>query len=137
MAQRPDIQYVTQFYTYGSEAKVLELKPARKQQKMPLPKAKPMQKIRVVVDPVAWCGIALALVLVVLMVFMPTITVVMMMVLVTTATMLVVVIMLFMSTAAVVVVMFFPLCDPGIGFDTADNGLQPGQQTVRILCGDP
>lgn len=69
MAQRPDIQYVTQFYTYGSEAKVLELKPARKQQKMPLPKAKPMQKIRVAVDPVAWCGIALALVLVVLMVF--------------------------------------------------------------------
>ena len=27
MVQKPDIQYVTQFYSYGSEAKVLELKP--------------------------------------------------------------------------------------------------------------
>ena len=69
MAQRPDIQYVTQFYTYGSEAKVLELKPAHKQKKMPLPKAKPQQKIRIMVDPVAWCGIALAVVMIVLMVF--------------------------------------------------------------------
>ena len=69
MAQRPDIQYVTQFYTYGSEAKVLELKPAQKKQKAVLPKAKPQQKIRIMVDPVAWCGIALALVLVVLMIF--------------------------------------------------------------------
>ena len=68
MARKPDIQYVTQFYSYGSEAKVLELKPAKKQQKAVLPKALPDQKIRVMVDPVAWAGIAVALVMVVLMI---------------------------------------------------------------------
>jgi hypothetical protein len=33
MLAKPDIQYVTQFYSYGSEAKVLELKPAQKKKK--------------------------------------------------------------------------------------------------------
>lgn len=68
MARKPDIQYVTQFYTHGSEAKVLELKPAKKQQKTALPTAAPDQKIRIAVDPVAWAGIAVALVMVVLMI---------------------------------------------------------------------
>ena len=67
MAQKPDIQYVTQFYSYGSEAKVLELKPVRKKQKTALPKAAPQQKILIQVDPVAWVGIAVALVMVVLL----------------------------------------------------------------------
>ncbi len=68
MARKPDIQYVTQFYSHGSEAKVLELKPAQKQKKTALPTAVPDQKIRIAVDPVAWAGIAVALVMVVLMV---------------------------------------------------------------------
>ena len=67
MVQKPDIQYITQFYSYGSEAKVLELKLAKKKQKTQLPKAQPQQKIRILVDPVAWAGIAMAIVLVVLM----------------------------------------------------------------------
>lgn len=67
MAQKPDIQYVTQFYSYGSEAKVLELKPVREKQKTALPKAAPQQKILIQVDPVAWVGIAVALVMVVLL----------------------------------------------------------------------
>ena len=67
MVQKPDIQYVTQFFTYGSEAKVLELKPAKKKKKFVLPKAKPQQKILLHVDPVAWCGILIAVVMVVLM----------------------------------------------------------------------
>ncbi len=67
MVQKPDIQYVTQFYSYGSEAKVLELKPAKKNQKTALPKAVPQQKILLRFDPVAWAGILVAVVMVVLM----------------------------------------------------------------------
>lgn len=67
MVQKPDIQYVTQFYVHGSEAKVLELKPARNKKKTVLPKAQPQQKILLHVDPVAWCGILIAVVMVILM----------------------------------------------------------------------
>ncbi len=67
MVQKPDIQYVTQFYSYGSEAKVLELKPAPKKKKFTLPKAIPQQKICIRVDPVAWAGIFIAVVMIVLM----------------------------------------------------------------------
>lgn len=67
MLAKPDIQYVTQFYSYGSEAKVLELKPAQKKKKSALPKAMPQQKIRILVDPVAWAGILVAVVMVILM----------------------------------------------------------------------
>lgn len=67
MARRPDIQYVTQFYSYGSEAKVLQLKPQREKKKTSLPKAAPQQKICIQVDPVAWVAIVLAVTLIVLM----------------------------------------------------------------------
>ena len=67
MVQKPDIQYVTQFYSYGSEAKVLELKPAPKKKKAALPVAKPVQKIRIAVDPVALAGIFIAIMMVVVM----------------------------------------------------------------------
>ena len=30
MVKKPEIQYIDKFYVYGSEAKVLELKPKRK-----------------------------------------------------------------------------------------------------------
>ena len=67
MVQKPDIQYVTQFYSFGSEAKVLELKPVKKKQKSVLPVAKPEQKIRIGVDPVAMTGILIAVVMVLVM----------------------------------------------------------------------
>ena len=67
MVQKPDIQYVTQFYSYGSEAKVPELKPVKKQKKTELPKAKPVQKICIPVDPVAVTGIVIAVVLIIVM----------------------------------------------------------------------
>ena len=67
MVQKPDIQYVTQFYSYGSEAKVLELKPEKKKKKFTLPKVVPQHKVNIYVDPVAWAAIAVALVMVVLM----------------------------------------------------------------------
>ena len=67
MVRKPDIQYVTQFYSYGSEAKVLELKPKTEKKKFTLPKVAPQQKICIHVDPVAWAGIAVAVVMVILM----------------------------------------------------------------------
>lgn len=67
MVQKPDIQYVTQFYSYGSEAKVLELKPKPQKKKFVLPKALPQQKIQIRIDPVAWAAVALAVVMIVLM----------------------------------------------------------------------
>ena len=67
MVQKPDIQYVTQFYSYGSEAKVLELKPKQQKKKFVLPKAMPKQKIQLRIDPVAWASIVTAVVLVILM----------------------------------------------------------------------
>lgn len=68
MAQKPDIQYVTQFYVYGSEARALEFKPARKHNKTVLPKAAPEKKLKLYMDPVAIFGITVALVMLVLMV---------------------------------------------------------------------
>lgn len=68
MAQKPDIQYITQFYVHGSEAQVIELKPARKKHKTVLPKAVPEKKLRLYVDPAAICGIVVAAVMLVLMV---------------------------------------------------------------------
>ena len=69
MVQKPDIQYVTQFYSYGSEAKVPELKPVKKKQKTALPLAKPDQKIRIAVDYVALAGIMIAIAMVIVMAF--------------------------------------------------------------------
>lgn len=67
-ARKPDIQYITQFYVHGSEARVLELKPLRKKHKTELPRAVPQKKIRIMVDPAAICGIVVAAVMLVLMV---------------------------------------------------------------------
>ena len=67
MVRKPDIQYVTQFYSYGSEAKVLELKPEKKKKKFTLPSVVPQHKVLIYVDPVAWAGIAVAVVMVILM----------------------------------------------------------------------
>lgn len=66
-ARKPDIQYITQFYTHGSEAQVLELRPARKKHKTVLPKAIPQEKIRIMMDPAAICGIVVAAAMLVLL----------------------------------------------------------------------
>ena len=65
MARKPDIQYV-RFYTDGSAARQLEIKPVRRK-KFALPKP-PKQKKRVVhVDPLALGGIVVSVVMLVLM----------------------------------------------------------------------
>ena len=69
-ARKPDIQYITQFYVHGSEARVLELKPERKKSRTVLPKAAPNsnKEILVKIDPVAICALVVAAVMLVLMV---------------------------------------------------------------------
>lgn len=70
MALKPEIQYIGQFYTHGSEAKAVEVKPEQEQKKseykLPLYRFEKRQKIHV--DPLAICSIALAMVLLVCMV---------------------------------------------------------------------
>ena len=68
MGKKPDIQYVTQFYIHGSEAPALQPHPQwRRQNRASAPRAVPARKIRIPVDPIAICGIAVAVVMVVLM----------------------------------------------------------------------
>ncbi len=67
MGKKPDIQYVTQFYIHGSEAPAFQPQPLRRKQKQAAPAAKPVQKIRIQVDPVAICGIVVAVVMMILM----------------------------------------------------------------------
>ena len=67
MVKKPEIQYIDKFYVYGSEAKVLELKPKRKIRTI-LPKAVPDKTIKIAVDPVAIGGIVVAVALLVALV---------------------------------------------------------------------
>ena len=69
MAQKPDIQYIHQFYVPGSEAQVLELKPTKKKKKKKfiLPKPKTQKKILIRLDLASVCGLLVAGVMMVLM----------------------------------------------------------------------
>ena len=59
MVKKPEIQYIDKFYVYGSEAKVLELKPKRRIKTI-LPLSVPDKTIKIPVDPVAIGGILVA-----------------------------------------------------------------------------
>ena len=67
MVKKPEIQYIDKFYVHGSEARVLELKPKRRIRTI-LPKAAPDNTIKIAVDPVAICGIVVAIALLVALV---------------------------------------------------------------------
>ena len=67
MVKKPEIQYIDKFYVYGSEAKVLELKPKRRARTI-LPLSAPDKTIRIPVDPVAIGGIVVAIALLVALV---------------------------------------------------------------------
>ncbi len=70
MAQKPEIQYIGQFYVHGSEAKILELKQKQEQKeaKTELPEQR-IQRIRKVqVDLLAIASLVMAAVLLVTMV---------------------------------------------------------------------
>lgn len=63
MVQKPKIQYVGQFYIYGSEARKLDQKKTPQRAKKPMPLAR-LEKIeKIVIDPGALVGIAAAVVL--------------------------------------------------------------------------
>lgn len=66
---KPDIQYISQFFVPGAEAQVIEFKPAKqkRERKTVLPIAVPEQKIEIRVDPIALCGIIVAVTMIILM----------------------------------------------------------------------
>ena len=67
MSRKPDIQYI-RFYTDGSAARQLQADPCRKM-KYTVPKAsRPQKQVKTLfVDPLAWAGIAISAVMLVLM----------------------------------------------------------------------
>lgn len=68
MAQKPEIQYVGQFYVHGSEARELARKNEKKKAKTQLPQHRFERVRKVHVDPLAICSILMAAVLLVTMV---------------------------------------------------------------------
>lgn len=66
MNQKPKIQYIGQFYVYGSEARALEQQKKQNKTKLPLAKLEAIEKIYI--DPVAMVGIAVAVMMLVVMV---------------------------------------------------------------------
>lgn len=67
MIQKPEIQYIGQFYVYGSEARQLEHKKQQRKPKTKLPLARVRKVEKISVDPVALGGIVVAVVLLVVM----------------------------------------------------------------------
>lgn len=63
MAAKPEIQYIGQFYVYGSEARKLELKPqpVKAKREKTVARQEPVQVISV--DPVALIGLVIAVVM--------------------------------------------------------------------------
>ena len=66
MNQKPKIQYVGQFYVYGSEARALEQEKKQAKTRLPIAKLEAIEKVYI--DPVALVGIAVAVVMLVVMV---------------------------------------------------------------------
>lgn len=68
MVQKPKIQYVGQFYVYGSEARQMALAKEKQQARVKRPLAKFQQVEHIYVDPVAVVSIAVAVILLVTMI---------------------------------------------------------------------
>ncbi len=66
---KPDIEYIQKYYSYGSEAKVVEFKPVYRKAKTQLPKPKKPQETIISVDPVALLGLVVALAMLAAMIF--------------------------------------------------------------------
>ena len=65
MVRNPDIEYIDKFYVHGSEAKVIAFAP--NQLKTTLPKPVREKKTCIEVDPLALCGIVVAVVMILVM----------------------------------------------------------------------
>ena len=68
MVRNPDIEYINKFYVHGSEAQVIEFAPNKPKAKTVLPKPLREKKTTIEVDPLALCGIIVAVVMMVVMV---------------------------------------------------------------------
>ena len=72
MAQKPykhNIEYIQKFYSYGSEAKIVEFKPVYQEEKKPaVPKQEKEPVTTICIDPIAFCGIMVAIVMLVVMI---------------------------------------------------------------------
>ena len=60
MVQKPEIQYIGQFYVYGSEAREAALAQSQRKSRYLLPEIRPRQEQRIYVDPVALCALVVA-----------------------------------------------------------------------------
>jgi len=58
--RKPEIQYVHQFYVYGSEAPAVKHEQKPRQARTVLPKRKRGEGLKIFVDPVALCGMVIA-----------------------------------------------------------------------------
>ena len=65
MVQKPEIQYVGQFYVHGSEARETAARESRRKSGYLLPAVRPNREHRIYVDPVALCAMAVAVVMLV------------------------------------------------------------------------
>ena len=68
MVRNPDIEYIDKFYVHGSEARIIAFAPNKPKAKTILPKPVREKKITIEVDPLALCGIVVAMVMLVVMV---------------------------------------------------------------------
>ena len=68
MVRKPDIEYIDKYYSYGSEAKIIEFAPNKPKAKTTLPKPLQEKKLCIAIDPLALCGILVAMVMIVVMV---------------------------------------------------------------------
>ena len=72
MAQKPykhNIEYIQKFYSHGSAAKVIEFQPAYQEEPKPrLPKQEKAPATTICIDPIAFCGIMVAVVMLVVMI---------------------------------------------------------------------
>ena len=68
MAAKPEIQYVGQFYVYGSEAKKLEPKRPERKKAAPIPREQTEQVKVISIDPVALIGLVVAAAMVICLV---------------------------------------------------------------------
>ena len=67
MTQKPEIQYVGQFYVYGSEARQAAPKELPRKIRFPLPEKRLQAERMIYVDPVALCAMVVAVVMLVAM----------------------------------------------------------------------
>ena len=67
MVRNPNIEYINKFYVHGSEAQVIEFAPNKTKAKTTLPKPVREKKTTIEVDPLALCGIVVAMVMLVVM----------------------------------------------------------------------